>query len=179
MKAKEPSLPQRGPELIAPASTRLIALSFVVAVLPELLPWPRAALWLVPDFPLMVLLYWNTHEPRRTPLRLAFLFGLLADVLHGVLLGLHALAYLGASFAALLVQRRLANFGPLGQTMQLAPILLGARLLVLVVGLAMSRGDVAWPYLAGGLASALLWFPMCLLLNRVTGRPDEPPSPST
>lgn len=179
MKSTETSLPQRGPELIAPASTRLIILSFVLAVLLDLLPWPRAALWLVPDFPLMVLLYWNTHEPRRAPMWLAFLLGLVADVAHGVLLGLHALAYVTASFGALLVQRRLANFGPMGQAMQLAPILLGARLLVLVVGLAMSRGEVAWAYLAGGLAGALLWYPMCLLLNRVTGRPDEPPSPAS
>lgn len=179
MKMSDTSLPQRGPEIIAPASARMLVLSFALAVLLELLPWPRAALWLVPDFPLLVLLYWNTHEPRRAPMRVAFLLGLLADVAHGALLGLHALAYVAASFGTLMLQRRLANFGPLGQALQLGPMFLGARLLVLTMGLALNRGEAAWPYLAGGLAGALLWLPLCLLLHRATGRPVEPPSPAS
>lgn len=173
---RDTTLPQRGPELIAPASVRLIFGSLVVAILLSLLPWP--ALWLVPDFPLMVLLYWNTHEPRRTPLRLAFGLGLLADVAHGVLFGIHALAYLVASFITLLVQRRLANFGPVGQTLQLAPVLAGTPLLVLFLGLVLTQGMADWHTLAGGLLAALGWLPMSMLLNRIAGRPDEPPSPT-
>ncbi|HRH81922.1 MAG TPA: rod shape-determining protein MreD [Thiobacillaceae bacterium] len=180
MKPRNPArLMQRGPELIAPAGLRLIAGSLLAAVLLSLLPWPRAGLWLVPEFPLMVLLYWNTHEPRRTPLRLAFGLGLLADVGHGVLFGIHALAYLAASFLALMVQRRLANFGPYGQALQLAPIFLGMKLLIVLLGLAMTQGVADWRQLAGGLVAALLWLPMCLLLNRLAGRPDEPPSPGS
>jgi len=173
---RDTTLPKRGPELIAPASVRLIVASLLAAVLLSLLPWP--APWLVPDFPLMVLLYWNTHEPRRTPLRLAIGLGLLADVTHGVLFGIHALVYLAASFLTLLVQRRLANFGPVGQTFQLTPILAGAPLLVLLLGLALTQGEADWLALVSGPIAAMTWLPMCLLLNRFAGRPDEPPSPA-
>lgn len=177
MKIPPPSLPQRGPQIIAPARLGLILASLGVAILLALLPWPRDWLWLMPDFPLMVLLYWSTHEPRRTPLRLAFALGLLSDVARGLLLGLNALGYTTAAFIALLVQRRLTNFGPMGQALQLAPVFFAVQLLTLLLGLAMARGVADWRYLAGALLTGLLWLPMCLLLNRIVGRPDQPAPP--
>jgi len=174
---REKSLAPRGPELLKPVGALLVGGSLAVAFLFGLLPWPAQIHWLVPDFALMALLYWNIHAPRLAPLGVAFLLGLLVDSTHGVLFGLHALAYTTATFVTLGVRRRLENFPPAGQTLHLAPLFLGKEAMVLLLGLAFGRSNGDWRHVAAGLVGAMLWLPLCLLLNQLTGRPTMKPAP--
>lgn len=146
-------------------------LSLFVALCLTLLPWSEGTRWLLPDLTLMVLLYWCIHAPRMVGLGLAFSLGLVTDVAHGLLLGLDALAYCAAVFVVLSLQKRLEGFDVPRQTLQLTPLLLGKEALVLILGLAFGRGDADWYFLAGGVLAALLWLPLALLLDRLTGRP--------
>lgn len=171
----ETSLAPRGPQLIAPASTRLVYGSLAVAFLLGLLPWPGQWRWLVPDFSFIVLLYWNIHAPHRAGLGLACLLGLLTDAARGVLFGLHGLVYVLAAFAVHSVRRRLENFLPPGQALQLAPLFVAKELAVLLLGLAVGHSVVDWWTLAAGPMAALLWLPVCLLLHRLAGRPSATP----
>lgn len=165
-----PLLPQ-GAELAAPPNRAKLLGSLFVAFCLTLLPWLESVRWLLPDFTLMVLLYWCIHAPRLAGLGLAFGIGLLADVAGGLLLGLDALAYCAAAFIVLSVQKRLEGFDVPRQTLQLAPLLFGKEALVLTLGLAFGRGEADWRYLAGGVVALLLWWPMALLLDRLSGRP--------
>lgn len=165
------SLSPRGPQLIAPASARLVYGSLALAFMLGLLPWPVGWRWLVPDFTFLVLLYWNIHSPHRAGLGLAFVLGLLTDAARGMLFGIHALVYVAAAFVALSVRRRLENFLPPGQALQLAPLFLGKELTVLLLGLALGQAVIDWWHLAAGPMAALLWLPACLLLHRLGGRP--------
>jgi rod shape-determining protein MreD len=177
MSAAKPLLPQ-GAELAAPASRTKVYATLLAALSLTLLPWADGIRWLVPDFTLMVLLYWCIHAPRISGLGSAFTFGLVTDVAHGVLLGLNALAYCAAAFVVLLLHRRLEGFAPPAQSLQLAPLFLGKEALVLTLGLAVTRGEADWRYLAAGLVAATLWLPLAMLLNHVTGRPvPEPEKP--
>lgn len=160
----------RGPQLVAPASARLVYGSLALAFALGLLPWPVGWLWLVPDFTFLVLLYWHVHDPHRIGLGAAFVLGLLTDAACGMLLGMHALVYVAAAFIALSLCRRLENFSPPGQALQLAPLFLAKPLAVLLLGL-IGQTVVDWRYLAAGPVAALLWLPVCLLLNRLSGRP--------
>lgn len=173
MSFAKPLLPQ-GAELPAPVSRFKVNASLLAALAVTLLPWADGVRWLIPDFTLIVILYWCIHAPRLCGLGGAFTLGLLTDVATGVLLGLNALAYCAAAFVVLLLQRRLQGFPPPQQALQLMPILFAKEALVLTIGLAVSRGDTDWRYLAGGLLTALLWLPVSLLLNRLCGRPDQP-----
>ena len=170
------SLSPQGPQLIAPASARLVYGSLILAFLLGLLPWPVDWRWLTPDFTFLVLLYWNIHSPHRAGLGLAFVLGLLTDVARGVLFGIHALVYVAAAFVALSVRRRLENFLPPGQALQLAPLFLGKELAVLLLGLAFGQKVIDWWHLAAGPMAALLWLPVCLLLHRLGGRPPASPA---
>jgi rod shape-determining protein MreD len=162
--------------LIAPASARLVYGSLALAYLLGLLPWPVDWRWLVPDFTFLVLLYWNIHSPHRAGLGLAFVLGLLTDAARGMLFGLNALVYVAAAFVALSVRRRLENFLPPGQALQLAPLFLGKELAVLLLGLAIGQTVVDWWHLAAGPMAALLWLPVCLLLHSLGGRPPAGPA---
>jgi len=173
MNLNKPLLPQ-GAELARPPTRTMVYVSLVLAFVLTLLPWTEQYRWLVPDFTLMALLYWNIRTPRLAGLGAAFTFGLLTDVARGVLIGLNALAFCAATFVVLLVQRRLAGFDAPRQTLQLAPILLGKELLVLTVGLAIGRGMIDWRWLAAGLVAALLWSPLSWLVDRATGRAGAP-----
>lgn len=174
--SQDATLAPRGPQLVAPASARLVYGSLAVAFLLGLLPWPGQWRWLVPDFAFIVLLYWNIHAPHRAGLGLACVLGLLTDAARGVLFGLHGLVYVLAAFAALTVRRRLENFLPPGQALQLAPLFVGKELAVLLLGLAAGQTVIDWWALAAGPMAALLWLPVCLLLHRLAGRPSAPPA---
>ena len=167
---EKPLLPQ-GAELASPVTRTKVYASLALALAATLLPWAEQIQWLVPDFTLMLLLYWNTREPRLAGLGTAFTLGLITDVARGVLMGLNALSYCAATFVALLVQRRLAGFDAPRQTLQLAPILLAKEALVLTLGLMMGRGEADWRWLAAGAMAGLLWLPLALLMDRTTGRP--------
>lgn len=166
------SLAPRGPQLIAPASAQLVYGSLAVAFLLGLLPWPAQWRWLVPDFSFIVLLYWNIHAPHRAGLGAACLLGLLTDATRGVLFGMHGLVYVLAASTALSVRRRLENFLPPGQALQLGPLFVAKELAILLLGLAAGQTVIDWWMLAAGPMAALLWLPVCLLLHRLAGRPS-------
>ncbi len=170
---EKPLLPQ-GAELAAPPTRTKVYASLVLALAATLLPWADQIRWLVPDFTLMALLYWNIRAPRLAGLGAAFTLGLVTDVARGVLMGLNALAYCVATFIALLVQRRLEGFDAPRQSLQVAPILLAKEVLVLTLGLMMGLGEADWRWLASGLIASLLWLPLALLVDRITGRPALP-----
>lgn len=172
MNTEKPLVPQ-GPQLIAPATGRLVFGSLLLAYLATLLPWPQEILWLVPDFTLVLLLYWLIHAPHLTGLGLAMTLGLLADATLGGLIGQHALTYVVVAFAAVNVRRRLENFEVSGRALHLAPIFLGQQLLMLILGLAFDLPDADWRYLAAGVSAALLWIPVAHLLDRMTGWTNE------
>ena len=169
---EKPLLPQ-GSELASPPTRARVYASLAVALSFTLLPWADEIQWLVPDFTLMLLLYWNVREPRLAGLGAAFALGLVTDVARGVLIGLNALAYCAATFVALLVHRRLAGFDLARQALQLAPVLCAKEALVLVLGLMIGRNEADWRWLAAGVAAGLLWLPVALLADRVLGRPTR------
>jgi rod shape-determining protein MreD len=170
---EQPLLPQ-GAELAAPATRTKVYGTLALALALTLLPWYDPIRWAVPDFTLMALLYWNIRAPRLAGLGAAFFLGLVTDVARGLLMGLNALAYCAATFAILMVQRRLEGFDAPRQGLQVAPILLGKEALVLALGLMMGVGEADWRWLAAGLVATLLWLPLALFMDRVTGRPAQP-----
>lgn len=172
-RSEKPFLP-KGAELVAPPSRVKVLALLAVALALNLSPWPDSARWLVPDFTLMVLLYWNIRTPRLAGLGTAFLLGLVVDVARGLHMGLNALSYCAAAFVVLMLQRRLENFDAPRQNLQIAPVLMGKEALVLALGLLFGHGEADWRWLAGGVIAVLLWTPMAWLLDRLTGRPIEP-----
>lgn len=172
MTTDKPLVPQ-GPQLIAPASRRLVYGSLALGYLGTLLPWPQEILWLVPDFTLVLLLYWVVHAPHLAGLGLAMALGLLADATLGGLMGQHALTYTVAAFLVIHVRRRLENFEVSGRALHLAPIFLGQQLLLLILGLVFGLPDVDWRYLVAGVTAVLCWLPAARLLDRLTGWTNE------
>jgi len=70
----------------------LVWLTVLAALMLMLVPLPRFLSLLRPPLVALTLLYWSTMAPRAGGILVAFLAGLMMDLLQGTLLGEHALA---------------------------------------------------------------------------------------
>lgn len=151
-----PLIPQ-GHELVKPAPPALVAVTLMVCLALNWLPWADTARWLLPDLVLMTLLYWGLRTPHVAGIGVAFLLGILMDLSQGGLLGVHAMTYSVAIYAMQGIYRRLEGFTAAGRALQVAPILIGVQLLGWLVALLFRQLDIEWLVLAGILLSALVW----------------------
>lgn len=88
--------------------TVILALIFAVLPLPEPINAAR------PDLLLLLVIYWALSAPRIAGLLFAWLCGLAMDVIKGIILGQHALAFLVVAYLTHKFQLRLRIF-PLSQ----------------------------------------------------------------
>jgi|SRR5579885_911247 rod shape-determining protein MreD len=70
-----------------------ILTTVIIAIILALLPMPDWTIWLRPAWVLMVLIYWAMMTPYQVSVGIAWITGLIMDLLNGTLLGEHALAY--------------------------------------------------------------------------------------
>jgi rod shape-determining protein MreD len=151
--------PQR---ILLPAKGSFIALTLLLALLFNLLPWGATAG--VPDLGATVLAFWCIHQPRRVGIGIAWTLGLLLDVGNGALLGEHALGYSVLAFLAFAVRRRLLWFPPWQQALHLLPLLLSMQLLTLVIRIAAGADFPGWGHFSGSFICAALWPALTFLL---------------
>jgi rod shape-determining protein MreD len=148
--------------ILLPANRFFIGLSLIVAFFLNLLPWGRWG-W-VPDVVVLVLIFWNIHQPRKVGVGIAFFMGLLMDVQSASLLGENALAYTLASYFAITIHRRVLWFPLWLQVFHVLPLLLFAQCVQLVVRLIVNGQFPGWMYFSESVVGALLWPVITLLL---------------
>ncbi|MEW5943672.1 MAG: rod shape-determining protein MreD [Pseudomonadota bacterium] len=159
--------------LTKPSSAKFIALTLLVALILNFLPWEEM-LPLRPDFVALLLLYWSIHYPRKLGLGVAWLMGLLVDVADGSLLGQHALAYSVMIFLALLLHRRIQQFGPWQQALHVAVLLLLSQALALLVRLVAGDDFTGWGYFLPTLTGMAAWPALLLLVQSAQQRKSKP-----
>jgi rod shape-determining protein MreD len=109
----------------------LFPASLLVALFLGLLPIPADLAGLKPFWLALVICYWLLETPERVGLGVAFGVGLAADLVHGTLLGEHALRLCMLSFIMLRFRPRL-RFFTLGQQ-AVGAVLLNDRVVVLMI----------------------------------------------
>jgi rod shape-determining protein MreD len=141
--------------LLRPVNPLFIWFSLLAAFLLNLLPWGQTAG--VPDFLAIALVFWNVHQPRRVGMAAAFVFGLLMDVHDASLFGEHALAYTLLSYGAIALHRRILWF-PVGlQMLYVAPLLLLAQVVLLLLRLWVGGAFPGWVHFLDSVVGALIW----------------------
>lgn len=159
-----PYLAPAYPEIQRPASNAFIALSVLVALFLNSLPWEGLGLLLRPDFVAVVMLYWCMHKPLRVGIGLSWAVGILADVADASLFGQHALAYTLLAFGGVVLHHRLQMFSLRQQTTHVLGILALTYAAYALVHWQVN-GYVVWPYFLGCLTSALLWAPLSIMFQ--------------
>ena len=147
-----------------PAPFGLLAGSFVVAFLLNLLPWSGVSLQVAPDFVLLILLYWAVQEPRSVGQGLGFILGLVMDVADSALLGQHALIYVVAIFFAQLLRVRVLQLNLPAQALHIGAILILAQAIGVSLNLSLGR-EVSGTWMAiAPVVGAFLWPAISLIL---------------
>lgn len=135
----------------------VVSITLCLAMMLTILPLPSWAVWLRPQWVLMVIIYWCLAIPDKVSVGIAWGIGLLMDVLLGTLLGQHALAMAVVAYFIVKFHPRIRLF-PIWQktfiVFFLSLIYLG--LIYWVQGL-LGVLPRTWEFWSPAITSALLW----------------------
>ncbi|MCB1648875.1 MAG: rod shape-determining protein MreD [Pseudomonadales bacterium] len=148
--------------------TWVIILSFFVAYLLAVVPFPDWAMNYRPQWVAMVLIYWVMALPYRVGIGAAWMAGLVMDLLEGSLLGLNALALAIVAYITLSLHQRLRMFSSLQQS-GVVLALVGLHLMMTHWMKIAAEQAVASNllFLLGALSSAFIWPWMFVLLRQM------------
>ncbi len=157
-----------------PAPTRLVVVSLFIALTLNLLPWSGWALQIKPDFLLVMLLYWSTHESRNIGQGWGFALGLVMDVADSVLLGQHALGYVAAVFLIQLLRVRMLQLSLLEQALHVVAILFVAQLTNVLLSFLLGQDYPGISLLTMPLLGAALWPLLNFIMTQPRFRQRDP-----
>lgn len=143
----------------------IIALSFIAALALTVVPLPDWLAPLRPEWVVLVLIYWCMALPERIGVGIAWLTGLLLDVLRSGLLGQHALSLAVVAYITLQLYQRLRIFPLWQQAFSVfILVLLHLMLQLWIKGISGQPTD-AWAWILPAFSSTLVW-PFVFVLLR-------------
>jgi len=161
----------RSQRILRPVKPGFIAVTILVALVLNMLPWRNIAG--IPDWVALALVFWCVREPRRIGIGLAWLLGIVMDAANGALFGQHALAYSALAFASIALSRRMLWFPLWPQAVHVLVLLLASQLLMLAVRLFTGAAFPGFLYFAGSVIAAALWPLVTIVLLIPQTLPDS------
>lgn len=146
---------------------RLVFLTVVAAILLSLLPLPEALLPFKPYWVAMVVIYWALETQDMMGMGLAFLTGLVLDVLSGSLMGMHALSLVVMVFLVQRFRSRLRFFPPWQQALSVFGLLVNDRIILIWITALLGEPMPTWKYWLAPVVGMALWPWIFLLLDRM------------
>ncbi len=143
----------------------VITLSFVVALLLTMMPLPDWAANLRPEWVTLALIYWCMALPQRVGVGIAWILGLLLDVVRGSVLGQYALALAVVAFITHSIYQRLRLYPLWQQAIIVMMLVLLELLIVLWVKGIIGQTPGSWFYWLPAASSMVLW-PWIFVLMR-------------
>lgn len=142
-----------------------ILTTLLMALILALLPMPDWTIWLRPAWVLMILIYWAMMTPYQVSVGVAWLVGLLVDLLNGTLLGEHALAYTIVIYFVSKMYIRLRMYPLLQQGMSILVFVLMYQFVLYCIQGFIGELPSSHLYWLSSVTSMLLW-PWLFVLMR-------------
>ncbi|MCQ9121706.1 rod shape-determining protein MreD [Rodentibacter pneumotropicus] len=143
----------------------MIILFFVVALVMELAPWPIGFQAFKPSWLVLVLTYWALAIPNKVSIGIAFLLGVIWDIVLGSTLGIHALVLSVAFYFIAKNYLVLRNLSLWFQSLLVIIFVFSIRFAIFLVELFLHSAVFNWQEIFGAIASGILW-PWVFLLMR-------------
>jgi rod shape-determining protein MreD len=151
-------------------SASLVFLTITAALLLSLLPAPAVLEPFKPYWVALVIIYWSLETRGIISLGLAFLVGLVLDILSGSLMGLHALSLVIMVFLVQRFRSRLRFFPPWQQALSVLGLLVNDRIILIWIIALLGEQLPTWKYWLPPLVGMALWPWLFLLLDRMRAR---------
>jgi rod shape-determining protein MreD len=135
----------------------VITTSIVVALMLTILPLPNWAQSYRPEWAALVVLYWCMALPERVGVGIAWIVGILLDVLKGSLLGQHALGLAVIAYLAISLHQRIRVYPLSQQALTILMLLALFQLLVLWFDGITGQPAKDWSYWMPSITSMILW----------------------
>jgi rod shape-determining protein MreD len=146
----------------------VVILTFFVAYLLAIVPFPDWAMSYRPQWVVMVVIYWGMALPYRVGIGFAWIAGLLMDILEGSLLGLNALTFAIIAYITLSLHQRMRMFSSAQQSIVvLALIGLHLNMAHWIKIVADQAYNTNLLFLLGALSSAVVWPWLFMLLRQM------------
>jgi rod shape-determining protein MreD len=146
----------------------VVVLSFLVAYLLAIVPFPEWAMHYRPQWVMLVLIYWVMALPYRIGIGSAWLAGIFTDILEGSMLGIHALTFAVLAYITLSLHQRLRLFSSLQQSgivLALVGLVMTGTYWIKVMTEQTAPGGML--FLLGALSSAFVWPWLFLFLRQL------------
>lgn len=158
---------------IRAAGLVVIVASFFVAMILSVITLPSSVPsvvgYLRPEWVVLVLIYWNIALPHRVGLVVAWLIGLMLDVLLGDLLGQHGIGLVIVAYIAQSLYQRLRMFSIWQQSLIVFVIVGLYQLINFWIESVVAQAEWSLWYLLPSVVSALVW-PWVFLVLRYLRR---------
>lgn len=150
-------------------SRTAIIFSILIALILAQLPMPVWTVWLRPAWVLMILIYWAMMAPYRVSVGVAWLTGIVVDLLTGTLLGEHALAYTVIIYFISRMYIRLRMFPLLQQGISIFFFVISYQFILYCIQGFIGQLPSTSLYWLSSLTSMLLWPWLFVLLRDYCG----------
>lgn len=148
----------------------IIIATFAIGILLTLVPLPRAASVLRPDWVALILVYWCLAIPDRIGVGSAWVLGLLLDGFYGSLLGEQAFAKALLAFLTLRFTLRLRVFPRWQQSLAVGILIAFSDLWILMVKSLVHGTAPIWSDTAPMIANVIVWPFLFTVLREVRRR---------
>ena len=146
----------------------VILLSFLVAYLLAIVPFPEWAMHYRPQWVMLVLIYWVMALPYRVGIGSAWMAGIFTDILEGSMLGIHAFTFAILAYITLSLHQRVRLFSSWQQSgiiLALVGLVMTATYWIKVITGQTAQEDML--FLLGALSSAFVLPWLFLLLRQL------------
>ncbi|NOR51631.1 MAG: rod shape-determining protein MreD [Gammaproteobacteria bacterium] len=135
----------------------IILISFAVAFALTMLPLPDWSEVGRPEWVSLVVIYWCLALPERVGVGIAWMAGLLLDVIHGAILGQYALALALLAYFTLHFYQRIRIYRIWQQATVVFMLILSEQLIIIWIKGTIGQAPESRLYWVPSLTTALLW----------------------
>ena len=135
----------------------VIGLSILAALLLQVMPMPPVVDPYRPDWLFLVIAYWSLALPHRVSIGVAFINGLILDILLGTTLGVQALALTAVTYVLAVNYQTLRNYSVWQQAMIIGLIATLYHLIIFWLLRLLTDIDFIFTYLWPALTSTIIW----------------------